>query len=109
MQDQRRRVPRAGQGDGGSAAGRRDELAMDQRHEWRPGSFSGDQRIEPLKHGRDIMALPGQDAQRMPGKASYCGGLGTLAADIADGEPPTAPGDLEHVVEVAANLIPLAR
>ena len=45
----------------------------------------------------------------MPGQAGYSGGFGTLAADIADREPPATPGNLEHVVEVAANLIPLAR
>ncbi len=82
---------------------------MDQGYEWHPGAFADDKGVEPLEHCRDIVVLLGQDAQRMPGQAGYSGRFGTFAADIADGEPPTPPGNLEHVIEVAANLIPLAR
>src|SRR6266568_7944487 len=74
----------------------------------RDGTVTGVQTCALPIYGRDIAPLPGQDAQRMPGEPGYGGGLGALAADIADGEPPTAPGNLEHVVEVAANLVSLA-
>ena len=47
-------------------------------------------------------------AQRVPGESGDRGGLRSLAAHVADHEPPRAFVDLEHVVEVAADLVALA-
>ena len=48
-----------------------------------------------------------QDPDRVPGGRRHGGRLLALAADVTDGDGP-APGHREHVVEVAADLEPLA-
>ena len=47
--------------------------------------------------------------QRVARETRDRGRFGTLAAHVADDEPPRLAVDLEHVVEVAADLVALAR
>ena len=50
-----------------------------------------------------------QCAQRVASETGDRGGFRSLAAHVADDEPPSLAVDLEHVVEVAADFVALAR
>ena len=70
-------------------------------------------RIASLRSSQhDLRAVGvqgGRGAHRVAGERGDGGGLGALAADVADHERPGAVAGREAVVEVAADLVALAR
>ena len=81
---------------------------MQQGDEPGPRSLFQDQLVEPADDIGDVVTLPGQDPQRVPGQAGNGRRFRAGAADVADREPPAVLPGRENVVEVAADLVALA-
>ena len=86
----------------------RPHLAVEEGQEAAAGALVEDGGVEALQDRGAAEALPGQQAQGVPGQAGHRGGLRARAADVADGEAVAAVADGEEVVEVAADLVALA-
>ena len=67
-----------------------------------------DRRVEPAQDGRRRDALPSEQAQDVAGQPGDGCGLGALAAHVADRHRPLPVGQVEDVVEVAADIVALA-
>ena len=93
------------------AVGRDVEARERDRAEVRAGALAQQRVVEQAEDVAGVGALHGAGADRVAGQRGDGGGVGALAADVADDQRPAAVADLEEVVEVAADLVarPAAR